>query len=130
MKAADGLPMVQVRLPSAERRRDPRFALHGSVRVTGREPLAALDGTLVDVSAGGLRLKAGGGTNDLNPGAAVDVEVTVKDVSDPTRPPVIHLRGHGAVVRLAEGEGGGLEMALRLDGPLRLREYFSQVRVF
>lgn len=122
--------MVQVRLPSAERRRDPRFALHGSVRVTGREPLAALDGTLVDVSAGGLRLKAGVPAGDLAPGAAVDVEVTIKDVSDPTRPPVIHLRGRGAVVRVVEVEAGSLELALRLEGPLGFREYFSQVRVF
>ena len=120
--------MPSVRTPTRERRRDPRVALPGAVRLVRQDPLAALDGALVDVSAGGLRLRSTG-TTPLMPGDVVDVEVTVRDVSDPARPPVIHLRGHGAVVRSVEGEGQG-EVAVRLDGPLGFREYFSHVRVF
>ena len=120
--------MTSVRTPIRERRRDPRVALPGAVRLVRQDPLAALEGVLVDVSAGGVRLRSAAAVA-LAPGDAVDVEVTVRDVSDPNRPPVIHLRGHGAVVRSVEGEGQG-EVAVRLDGPLGFREYFSQVRVF
>jgi hypothetical protein len=120
--------MPSVRTPTRERRRDPRFVLPGTVRLVRQEPLAALEGALLDVSAGGLKVRSAS-LAVLVPGDAVDVEVTVRDLSDPSRPPVIHLRGHGAVVRSVEGEGQG-EMAVRLDGPLGFREYFSQVRVF
>src|SRR5690349_16097476 len=120
--------MPSVRTPTRERRRDPRVALPGAVRLVRQEPLEAMEGVLVDVSAGGVRLRSTA-VGPFAPGDAVDVEVTVRDVSDPSRPPVIHLRGHGAVVRSVDGEGRG-EVAVRLDGPLGFREYFSQVRVF
>ena len=124
-----GAVMASVRTPPRERRRDPRFALPGMVRVARREPLATVEGSLVDVSAGGLRVRAGD-VGALPVGAAVDVEVTVRDVSDPLRPPVMHLRGHGSVVRVFTREREPGELAVRLEGPLGFREYFSQVRVF
>jgi hypothetical protein len=112
-----------------ERRRDPRFALPGTARVAVRDPAATVEGPLLDVSATGLRLKA----TDLGPldvGTRVEVEVSVRDASDATRGPLIHLRGHGAVVRrVSTGRQSG-ELAIRLDGPLGFREYFSHVRVF
>lgn len=124
-----GAVMPSVRTPTRERRRDPRFALPGMVRLSRSEPLTTLEGSLVDVSAGGLRVRAGD-VGALPVGAVVDVEVTVRDVSDPLRPPVIHLRGHGAVVRMLTREREAGELAVRLEGPLGFREYFSQVRVF
>jgi hypothetical protein len=120
--------MTSVRTLPRERRRDPRFVLPGSVRLVRQEPLASLEGALCDVSAGGVKLR-GAASGPIAPGDVVDVEVTVRDLSDPNRPPVINLRGHGAVVRSVEGEEEG-EVAVRLDGPLGFREYFSQVRVF
>lgn len=122
--------MAAVRLPTAERRRDPRFVLPGTARLgTERHP-SALDGALIDVSAGGLRVRLGRLPDELAPGTAVDVEVTVTDASDPSRPPVIHLRGRGQVVRLLRLEEGPGEVALRLEGPLGFRDYFGHLRVF
>jgi hypothetical protein len=121
--------MPSVRTLPRERRRDPRFALPGTARLAVREPAATVEGALLDVSAAGLRVR----TTDVGPlevGTLVDVEVSVRDSSDPSRAPLIHLRGHGAVVRrVTVGRQAG-ELAVRLDGPLGFREYFSQVRVF
>jgi hypothetical protein len=121
--------MQSVRTLPRERRRDPRFALPGSARLGVQDPAATVEGVLLDVSATGLRVR----TTDLGPlevGRVVDVDVTVRDSSDPTRPPTVNLRGRGAVVRrVTLGDRSG-ELAIRLDGPLGFREYFSQVRVF
>ena len=121
--------MPPVRTPTRERRRDPRFMLPGTARLVVREPMVTVEGALLDVSAAGLRLTCPPHAALPN-GSAVEVEVTVRDVSDPARAPSIHLRGCGAVVRVVDaGEEPG-ELAVHLEGPLGFREYFSQVRVF
>jgi|GEM_PF-5637170 len=121
--------MPAVRLPQRERRRDPRFALKGSVRIVVRQPLVTLEAALLDVSAGGLRCVL---PADASPaaGEAVEVDVTIRETSDPARPPTIHLRGAGDVVRRLSGAPGRCELAIHLTGPLGFRDYFSQVRVY
>lgn len=121
--------MTLVRTAPRERRRDPRFALAGTVRLGCAEPMATLEGALVDVCAGGLRLQpAQAGRVEV--GAPVDVEVVVRDSSDPLRPPVIRLRGRGVVLRRTQGQEQPEELAVRLDGPLGFREYFQHVTVY
>jgi hypothetical protein len=121
--------MPSVHTLPRERRRDPRFALRGTARLALQDPAATVEGALLDVSATGLRVR----TADLGPlevGRVVEVEVCVRDATDPTRPPAINLRGRGEVVRrVTLGDRSG-ELAIRLEGPLGFREYFSQVRVF
>lgn len=135
--------MVHLRTRTAERRRDPRFALVGSARLSAREPLAVVECALVDVSAGGLRVSLLPLRADAaaltTVGVEVDVEVTVRDASGATGVPTIHLRGRGAVVRCSSAPGDAgptrapsspIDLAVRLDGPLGFREYLSGVRVF
>lgn len=122
--------MPALRTPTRERRRDPRFQLAGRVRLVLREPLAALEGDLVDVSAGGLRIHALGEEEALLLGQAVEIEVTLRDLGDPSRPPTIRLRGRGDVVRRERATSGGSDLAIRLGGPLRFRDDFSSLRVF
>ncbi len=121
--------MPAVRPPQAERRRDPRFALRGSVRIVVRQPLVAVEAALLDVSAGGLRCSLPAGTSPAS-GESVEVEVTIRETSDPARPPTIHLRGAGDVVRRLPAAQGSAELAIHLTGPLGFRDYFSQVRVY
>lgn len=121
--------MPSVRTLPRERRLDPRFGLPGTARLAVEEPATTIEGALLDVSATGLRLRSTE-LGALDVGTRVDVEVSVRDASDPTRPPLIHLRGRGAVVRRVTLENQAGELAVRLDGPLGFREYFSQVRVF
>lgn len=121
--------MPSVRTLPRERRRDPRFALPGTARLAVDEPAATIEGALLDVSATGLRLRTTA-VGPLEVGVRVEIEVSVRDASDPTRPPLIHLRGRGAVVRRVSIGNQSGELAVRLDGPLGFREYFSQVRVF
>lgn len=121
--------MPAVRLPPRERRRDPRFALTGSVRIVVRQPLITVEAALLDVSAGGLRCTLPASTSPAS-GESVEVEVTIREMSDPARPPTIHLRGAGDVVRRSPATPGGAELAIHLTGPLGFRDYFSQVRVF
>jgi len=120
--------MPAVRLPKRERRRDPRFALTGSVRLVVRQPLLTVEGTLTDVSAGGLRcaFEAAGAPPE---GQTVEVDVTIRETGG-GRPPTIHLRGQGAVVRRTTDGASATEVAVHLTGPLGFRDYFSQVRVF
>ena len=121
--------MPLLRTPPQERRRDPRFELGGKVRLGVAEPVGTVEGLLVDVCAGGLRLRPLEASR-LSVGAHVDVEVSVKDATDPSRPPVVHLRGRGVVIRVSPPVPGPEELALRLDGPLGFREYFQHVTIY
>jgi hypothetical protein len=122
--------MPALRTSTRERRRDPRFQLSGSVRLVLREPLAALEGDLVDVSAGGLRVHADDASAGMLVGQSVGIEVTLRDLGDPSRPPTIRLRGRGDVVRRERAVSGGSDLAVRLGGPLGFREDFASLRVF
>jgi hypothetical protein len=122
--------MAALRLPQLERRRDRRFALAGSVRLVVGEPLSTVEGGILDVSAGGVRCQLADGTAP-QVGGEVDVEVTIRDLSDPARPPTIRLRGKGQVVRRMPPAGTlPCEVAVHLDGPLGFRDYFTQMRLF
>jgi hypothetical protein len=125
-----GAVMSAVNAPPCERRRDPRFALAGSVRLVVGEPLVAVEGAILDVSAGGVRLALREGVAPL-PGGEVEVQVTIREIRDPARPPTMRLKGLGQVVRREPASGAlPCEVAVRLAAPLGFREYFSQLRVF
>ena len=80
-------------------------------------------GGLVDVSAGGARLRVKPGTG-LVPGQlwAVDLEVTLP-TTDPGTPPM-RLFGRGTVLRLERTDKRGVEACLRFEAPLMIAEGF------
>jgi hypothetical protein len=89
-----------------------------------------VSGTLVDVSAGGLKAQCPGG-GWLRPGSPVDVEITVEEPPPASVPRGVHLRGCALIVRVeAHAEPGASRTALRFVGPLTLREPFSQLLLF
>jgi hypothetical protein len=121
--------MGQGAAPSDERRRDPRVAPAGRVRVAPLSPPSVLEGRLVDVSAGGLRVA--GELTMLEEGARVRLEIRLDDPSQPGGPPRLVLDGTGAVVwsRPLDPEAM-MESGVRFDAPLEVRRPFPEVQVF
>ena len=112
-----------------DRRRDRRVRLPGWVRVVSRSSGVGMEGRVVDVSAGGVRLDAPP-DRLLGAGEPVEVELVVGDPKDAGRAPVVHLRGVGDVIRLLAAVGGPCEAAIRFHRPLALRDHFAQLLLF
>lgn len=124
-----------------DRRRDARVVIAAQVRLSpvGQEEEIRAD--LVDVSAGGVRVR---GPGPFREGTAVRIEILL-DRSGGRAGGEVQLRGQGVVVRTAQPVGEtpvgsslgtvsegrpSLDTALRFTGPLELREPFQQLLVF
>ena len=117
-------PAVTASEPRLERRRDRRHALSGFAILRTRTWTGSeVFGGLVDVSAGGARLRVKPGTG-LVPGRlfAVDLEVSMPVVDSSTPP--LRLYGRGTVIRIEETPDRGLEACLRFEAPLMIAEGF------
>jgi hypothetical protein len=110
--------------PRLDRRRDRRHALSGFAILRARTWTGSeVFGGLVDVSAGGARLRVKPGTG-LAPGQlwAVDLEVTLPTTDSATPP--LRLYGRGTVTRLERSDARGVEACLRFEAPLMIAEGF------
>jgi hypothetical protein len=78
-------------------------------------------GGIVDVSAGGTRLRVKPGTR-LRPGEvwALDLEVSLPHLPPSSAP--VRLWGAGAVLRVVDSHRRGTEVAVRFESPLRVVE--------
>ncbi len=122
-----------------ERRRDRR------VRVEGRATLRPDDGAcpdgldglplggvllgdVVDGSPLGLRIRLLPPAR-LHLGAAVEVDLEVREPGKPREAPPVRLRGRGIVVRSSARahDDEGAEIALSLESPLAVRETFDLI---
>lgn len=113
-----------------ERRRDVRHALPGHVRLVVKDALLAVEGGMLDVSAGGVRLAVSDGMPPAV-GATVEVHVTLGQSSAPGMPAGLQLSGMGEVVRRRAPDGNmPCEVAVHLYGPLGMREGFPAPRLF
>ena len=118
-------PAVNSTEPSQDRRRDRRHALSGYAILRSRTWSGTeVFGGLVDVSAGGVRLRVRPGTR-LEPGQvwAVDLEIALPNA--PSATPPVRLWGSGTVVRYDEEAPTGVEAAMRFESPLRVVEGFT-----
>jgi hypothetical protein len=122
--------MAPARGQIEERRRDPRVAPAGRVRLAREGTGEALEGRLVDVSAGGVRL--GEAARLPASGTRVRVEIRLIDPAQPDGEPRHVLDGRGSVVWVGELQsgGGGAEFGIRFDEPLAMRRPFPEVSVF
>jgi hypothetical protein len=112
-----------------ERRRDPRLAPKGAVRLAAVHASGGdHDGHLVDVSARGVRLRVPDPVG-LEVEDAVRVEIRLEPRDSPTGGRV-QLTGRGKVVRLADAPSGEHEVAVLFDAPLAFLEQFPAIRVF
>jgi hypothetical protein len=107
--------------PHADRRRDRRLGVTGYAILRSRAWTGTeVFGGLVDVSAGGARIRVKPGTR-LLPGEvwAVDIEVATPALggSAPVR-----LFGSCAVLRIADTARQGTEVGLRFEAPLAVVE--------
>lgn len=113
-----------------ERRRDVRHALPGHVRLVVKDALLAVEGGMLDVSAGGVRLAVSDGMPPAV-GCTVEVHVTLGESHEPGLPAGLQLSGMGEVVRRRAPQGTlPCEVAVHLYGPLGVREGFPSQRVF
>jgi len=105
-----------------ERRRDRRVRVHGMATVGLGQGLDDAWGTLVDVSAGGARVRF-----PHPPGLAVGrplvVDLSVADLRAPPGALPVRLRGRAMLLRLVGAEDG-TEAGLRFIEPLRVTEAF------
>jgi len=103
--------------------------MQANVRILCRDGAGALSAELVDVSAGGVRVRADS-PRVHGTGAAVDVEIRLGDEAGlPSSAPVC-LRAPGVVVRVEEVIGGALETALCFTGALEMHEPFDRLLLF
>jgi len=112
----------------SERRRDRRHHVMGHARL--RAAVAnglEVFGGIVDVSAGGARLRVRPGVR-VEPGAVflVELEVAVSEARGPVPP--VRLEGRATAVRIDASEAPrGAEVALRFEGPLLVCDGFAAV---
>lgn len=114
-------------LPIAtERRRDRRHHVMGHARLRPEDgPALEIFGGIVDVSAGGARLRIRPGVR-LEPGAIylIDLEVAMPETRGPIPP--VRLRGRAVSLRFETVEAPrGAELSIRFDGPLRVNDGFA-----
>ncbi|MFV1958296.1 MAG: PilZ domain-containing protein [Planctomycetota bacterium] len=112
-----------------ERRRDSRVKPQGRVRATSIGPGLPVEGRLVDVSAGGLRL-AVEGTELPDVGTKLRLEIHVLGEGGAKTPPEMVLEGTGRLVWTGAGGGGEHEAGLCFDQPVKVRPIFPDVKVF
>jgi hypothetical protein len=96
--------------------------------VRGRPPTNPLEGPLVDVGAGGLRLRCAVG--EIEPGARVRLEILLEDPDQPTGPPRLVLDGVGCVVWVQCPADGDPEAGIRFDAPVDVRPSFLDVSAY
>src|SRR5262245_3213479 len=108
-----------------ERRRDRRLPLtgHAVLRPNNRRGVDVFGGIL-DVSAGGMRLRVRPGS-DVEPGDRIDVDLEVSMPSAPPSIPPIRLYGRGEVLRLDVGPEGSSEAAIRFESALEVHDGFG-----
>lgn len=87
-----------------------------------------VDVALVDVSAGGLRVR-GDASLPFETGTEVAVQIWPEETSELSRPGDVSLRGEGVVLRVNEG-ATGRQAALRFREPLKLREPFESLFLY
>ena len=126
MLCAGRMVMRTVRMQ--ERRLERRLAVGGRVRLVARGHRGpAVVGTLVDVSAGGLRLSAP--AHPLLPaGSTVDIAIDLEEGVPPGHAGGMHLVGEGEVLRLqGDGLAGSVQTAVCFTRALRMREPLDAV---
>ena len=111
-----------------ERRSEPRLAPKGAVRLRPVHASTAAEGSLVDVSARGIRIHTREAAV-LGVEETVRVEIRLEPRDSPTGSRV-QLTGRGQVLRRREAPDGGDEIAVRFDAPLAFLEQFPAFRVF
>lgn len=111
---------------SPERRRDRRHHVTGHVRLRPADGAQRdLFGGIVDVSAGGTRLRVRPGVR-VEPGCAylLDLEVAMPEARGPVPP--VRLKGRAIALRLdPSATPRGAELSLRFEGPLRVSDGFA-----
>ena len=110
-----------------DRRRDRRHSLSGYAILRSRAWSGTeVFGGLLDVSAGGARVRVRPGTG-LVPGQvwALDLEIAMPQL--PTSIAPVRLWGTATVLRYDEAGGAGIEAALRFETPLQVVEGFTAV---
>jgi hypothetical protein len=106
-----------------ERRLERRLAVGGRVRLVARgQGCPTVVGTLVDVSAGGLRLSSP--AHPILPaGVTVEVAIDLEDGIHPEHAGGMHLIGEAEVLRVQGDDlAGSIQTALRFTRSLRMRE--------
>lgn len=111
--------------PVPDRRRDPRHRVTGHVSLlstrVASDPLYA---TVVDVSAGGVRVRLEPGVK-VHAGEPYLVDLDVGFPGAAVVGPSVRLRGRGHSLRaMPMPDGGGLEVAVRFEGPLLVCDGF------
>jgi hypothetical protein len=105
-----------------DRRRDRRVRVFGTAAIASGATFEEVCGTLVDVSAGGARVRFPQRPR-LAVGATLPVNLAVADVKAPPGALPIRLRGRATLLRIEEADGivdGGLHFI----EPLRVTEAF------
>jgi hypothetical protein len=117
--------LARMQVPPLERRRDRRVRVTGQavLRPVGREGTDVFGGIL-DVSAGGVRLRVRPGS-DVEKGDRMSLDLEIPMPSAPATVPPVRLFGHGQVLRLDLGSEGASEAALRFEAPLEVCEFFG-----
>ncbi len=108
----------------------------GRVRVSGRRVAVRSEGQLVDVGAGGLRVRWSAELPE--PGSRVELEILLDDPDRPHGPPRLVLDGVGRIVWVhavgdEDDEGNAserLEVGVRFDAPCDVRQSFPDVSVY
>jgi hypothetical protein len=112
-----------VKPKAADRRRDRRVRVFGHVALQPGGLLTEVCGALVDVSAGGARLRFLL-PPPLRVGATIPVDLSVADAKAPPGALPIRLRGRATLVRLEDAASPGVDGAIRFTEPLRVTEAF------
>src|SRR5688500_8453894 len=107
----------------SERRRDRRVKVFGTAALGSGSCLTEFCGALVDVSAGGARLRFLH-VPRVRVGTTVPIELAVADAKAPPGALPIRLRGRASLMRIDEREPGVVEAAIRFVEPLRVTEAF------
>jgi hypothetical protein len=108
---------------NADRRRDPRVRVFGHAAVQPGGFLTEVCGSLVDVSAGGARLRFVLAP-PLRVGASYPVDLSVADAKAPPGALPVRLRGHAVLLRLDDEAAPLVDGAIRFTEPLRVTEAF------
>jgi hypothetical protein len=119
---------VPMRPIEPDRRRDRRHHVMGHARIRAAVGAARdVYGGIVDVSAGGARLRVRPGVRvERGDVYLVDLEVTVSESRGPVPP--VRLSGRGQAVRVDTSSAPrGDEVALRFEAPLRIADGFVAV---